>query len=146
MGGEQMQGRVEQLANKAADHLESKVQKPVQDILIHFNVKDKVLVLEMETEPVATKSHDHEITHWWVITGAKLPTTFTPKEKSPGPKTVLAHYVAALKKWAEAVAAAQEPPDKLHFEVPRNPTYAKGLVKFLDSVEAKVLPSIKDLS
>jgi hypothetical protein len=134
---------IETLANKAADFLEGQLHRTVREVLIHFNQGDSIAVFEMEAEPVRTKG-GQQVTRWWVVSGAKMPTTFTVKDRSPGPKTVLGQYVEVMKKWADAIAAGEKPPVRIYTDMPENPKYAGRVRKAVDTIEQAILPKLKD--
>lgn len=135
--------RLEDLANDAADYLEAQIHRDVKEVLIHCNREDRIAVFEMETEPVRVKS-GAKIRRWWVVSGADMPTTWTPMEKSPGPRSVLAHYIEIIKKWAEAVATGREPPVKVHLDVPAEPAYARKVLANCQAAEKELLPTLQD--
>ena len=126
---------IELMANKAADYLEGRIMRTVKDILVHYNIADTVVVLEMETDPITHIKRKKVIERWWVVTGAKLPTVFTPMDKSNDPQNILTHYLGAVKRWASAVLAQKQPPAKPRIEAPMNAEYAKSLLKVVSYLE-----------
>jgi len=126
---------IELMANKAADYLEGRIMRTVKDILVHYNVSDTVVVLEMETDPITHIKHKKVIERWWVVTGARLPTVFTPRDKSNDPQNILNHYLGAVKRWASAVLEQKQPPAKPRIEAPMSSEYAKSLLKVVSYLE-----------